>query len=595
MAEGDWLGSVISQISPRVGELFSSTLTKQVEPLIQKVLSKSPFASGGSSASSLFRFDSISFGSEFPKCEAMETHRAKGKAKSITIDFLFTYAGDCDIQVSLLGVGSGVRDVQIQGRARVTLKPTVGSLPFAGGLQFCFLETPRISFAFDGLAGSVADLPGVMGLIKKNLRKDMAEKCVYPNKVIIPLSQSCDAMAVKCLEPRGILFVHLNGASNLPSKGGMRKLIGQSDPDGYAKVSFGASESVTTVVKNTTEPTWDQWFEFPVETLIGHSVEIDVFDEDSFSKDEFMGRARIPISAIVDEGLRMEVTTPLTAVEGIMEEQAAGGGDVQGEMIGAGMDFLSGMLETKNPAATERTVVPSDIQISAEIFYRHLSNEPSDEERLFEQQSLVLASIFIYSCNNLVTFADGTSCDGALPSAQVTVQLGSHPMKQTIVMETSEHPSFQEGFLFLLDEGWEDDVLSVMVEDTASGQSFGDVSYPISDLASQEGTTGGEYPSPVVGFHRKCISLSPDNPHVTITMTATLQYLTSTPPPPGEEEAWSQDGGTKRGGGEAGGEDPPPAPDGGGGKQVQMKDIQELGGALSGMLGFGSGKPLSFW
>jgi hypothetical protein len=28
----------------------------------------------------------------------------------------------------------------------------------------------------------------------------------------------------------------------------------------------------------------------------------------------------------------MEVTTPLTAVEGIMEEQAAGGGDVQGEV-----------------------------------------------------------------------------------------------------------------------------------------------------------------------------------------------------------------------------------------------------------------------
>ena len=65
-----------------------------------------------------------------------------------------------------------------------------------------------------------------------------------PLQIIIPLSQSCDAQLVQCLEPRGILFVHLNGASNLPSKGGMRKMFGQADPDGYAKVNFGAAESM---------------------------------------------------------------------------------------------------------------------------------------------------------------------------------------------------------------------------------------------------------------------------------------------------------------------------------------------------------------
>lgn len=494
----------MEQISPRIGELFSSTLSQKVEPLIQKVLKSSPVGEGGGSGSSLFRFDSISFGSVFPQCTEMETHRVKGKAKTITIDFLFNYLGDCDIQISLLGASSGVRDVQVTGRARVVLKPMMSSLPFSGGFQFCFLDIPTINFEFDGLAGSLADLPGVKNLIKKNLRKEMGESCVYPNKIIIPLSQSCDAMAVNCLEPRGILFVHLNGASNLPSKGGMRKMFGQADPDGYAKVHFGAAESVTTVVKNNKEPTWDQWFEFPVETLMGHSVRIDVFDEDTFSKDEFLGRASIPIWNIVEEGLAMELAAPLAAVEGEALDEVAADGDVQGE-------------------------------VSAEIFYRFLGNEPAEGDRLFESQSLVLATIFIYSCNNLVIYGDGTPCE-SLPSAQVTVQLGSHPMKQTIVMETSEHPSFQEGFHFLLDEGWEDDVLSVMVEDTASGLPFGDVTWPISELASQDGTTGGEYPRPIKGFHRKCISLTEDNPQVTITMTASLQYVTSTPPSPGEEE-----------------------------------------------------------
>ena len=71
---------------------------------------------------------------------------------------------------------------------------------------------------------------------------------------------------------------------------------------------------------------------------------------------------------------------------------------------------------------------------------------------------------------------------------------------------------------------------------TTSGASFGDVTWPVSELAAQEGSTGGEYPRPVKGFHRKCISLGEDNPQVTITMTASLQYISSTPPPPGEEE-----------------------------------------------------------
>ena len=45
-----------------------------------------------------FQFDSISFGSEFPKCTEMETHRVKGKAKTITIDFLFDYKGKPTLQ-----------------------------------------------------------------------------------------------------------------------------------------------------------------------------------------------------------------------------------------------------------------------------------------------------------------------------------------------------------------------------------------------------------------------------------------------------------------------------------------------------------------
>lgn len=91
--------------------------------------------------------------------------------------------------------------------------------------------------------------------------EDIAEKFVYPNKIIIPLATSAmDPMAVKCFNPVGALGVRVLRASGLPKKGGLRSLIGQGKPDAYAKVRVGATKYETSVVKNTTDPEWDmQW------------------------------------------------------------------------------------------------------------------------------------------------------------------------------------------------------------------------------------------------------------------------------------------------------------------------------------------------
>ncbi len=40
----------------------------------------------------------------------------------------------------------------------MVLKPTMSAVPFVGGLQLCFLDTPTINFDFDGLA-DIADWP----------------------------------------------------------------------------------------------------------------------------------------------------------------------------------------------------------------------------------------------------------------------------------------------------------------------------------------------------------------------------------------------------------------------------------------------------
>ena len=54
----------------------------------------------------------MEFGDIPPKVENVETHgtpEGQETTKSVTIDFDFIYVGNCDLQVSILGIDTGVR------------------------------------------------------------------------------------------------------------------------------------------------------------------------------------------------------------------------------------------------------------------------------------------------------------------------------------------------------------------------------------------------------------------------------------------------------------------------------------------------------
>lgn len=138
-----------------------------------------------------FRFEKTDLGTTPPKISNIYVHppTPSSRANQIIIDFDVQYEGDCDIQVSIhracnltftllllkqrqvsiLGVSSGVRDVQLTGRARLILRPTISSLPFIGGFQLCLLESPTIGFDMDGLA-NVCDWPGLRRKVRSDLQ-----------------------------------------------------------------------------------------------------------------------------------------------------------------------------------------------------------------------------------------------------------------------------------------------------------------------------------------------------------------------------------------------------------------------------------------
>ena len=100
----------------RFSQFGEGVLKSEIEPLVQGSLKKNKDGPKGKSLPSLdFTFTKTDFGTIPPKISNMRTHKIDkddmdgGTARSIVIDFDVNYLGDCDIHVSLMGIGSGVR------------------------------------------------------------------------------------------------------------------------------------------------------------------------------------------------------------------------------------------------------------------------------------------------------------------------------------------------------------------------------------------------------------------------------------------------------------------------------------------------------
>lgn len=476
ITEQEWLNSVFGQLSPKFAEFASSVLSEQVEPLIQKVLKTSHLPNVK------FHFEKTDFGSVPPQITNMITHKnPEGQeAQSVIVDFDFVYLGDCDLQVSIMGIRSGVKDVQMSGRGRVVLKPTTKSLPLVGGLQVYFLEVPAINFDLDGIA-DICDWPILRRKVRREIRDDTAKKCVYPNRLIIPMSSSVDPMHVKCFEPTGLVAVKVISAAGLPRKKGLRVMVGQDKPDPYVKARIGAQVFKTRVIKNKANPVWpddEPWLYYMLETPKGHRMRLDVYDQDSMSHDEFMGFARVEVVDYM--GLEEPITTTVALEDDPMENNP------------------------KKP-----TVVSGEVTFSMRWMPLVAANGS-----VVTTAPVIVLTIFVYSCNNLVEMSAGGGflTDGDAPSTQLRVKVGSQT-KEGEVKKNNLHPSFDECYTFMLtqQDSWQEMIATIEVLELENGSTFGTYTLPLVDLSN-----GGP-------IQRRVVSISPDKPHITITLSANIK------------------------------------------------------------------------
>jgi len=493
------MNDVLAQLSPKVSEMGTRVLNSRVEPLVQGALATLNL---GRKA---FKFTRINLGQVKPKLTNLRTHGASSKLNRITVDFDLMYLGDGDIQVSILGASSGIKNVKVGGRARIMLTPTMSELPLVGGVQFFFLTKPELDFEFDGVA-KIADLPVIKKKIKEDLLGDLNKQAVYPHRITIPLSWTADPMQIWQPQMTGILGVKLKSVRGLPRRGGMRRLVGQDKPDVYGIIGLGGKEWRSGVKKNSVEATWEDWYEFPLELLDGHLVELNMYDDDSSSSDEFLGYAAVDVKNYMQQPNFITAQVPKT--------QSQAQPTASQSTLPSDTPLMSKVVTATLQAVPGRKSKYTNLTgtVELELAWQPLIPFPGpDTSRLFPGSTKALLTVFVYSANNLAQYADGKKfAAGHLPSPQVTLSVANYTMTSGITRDTQQ-AIFNHGEQFPLRSNWKTQTLTLSVQDTEQSGSFGEVRIPLSSILGKDSV-------------KEILPLSTKFPSQTITFSAMLRF-----------------------------------------------------------------------
>ncbi|UJR22549.1 hypothetical protein I4U23_025598 [Adineta vaga] len=280
-------------------------IIKQAWPYANKYLDKAifhdimiPMIRGTSPALSDFSFEKLDLGEIPPRIGGVKVY-SDNIRDQIMMDIEVFYAGDAKIKSKVKGIVCGIKDIQFVGDLRIILSPLINTIPLFGAITYFFLRKPSIDFKLTD-AGTLVDIPGLNDLMLVQINDIVASMMVLPNRQVFPLVTDLQIGHLRWSSPQGVVRVIVFQARDLVKSD--ITLLGKGKSDPFVKVKAqGNVEYRTKTINNTTEPHWNEVFEFVVEQNESDFVEFEVYDEDP-GKDDFIGRAQCPINTLLDKG-----------------------------------------------------------------------------------------------------------------------------------------------------------------------------------------------------------------------------------------------------------------------------------------------------
>eukprot|EP00930_Biecheleria_cincta_P019270 TRINITY_DN14753_c0_g1_i1.p1 TRINITY_DN14753_c0_g1~~TRINITY_DN14753_c0_g1_i1.p1 ORF type:complete len:1280 (+),score=208.81 TRINITY_DN14753_c0_g1_i1:39-3878(+) len=252
----EWLSFVGHKIWPNFEMSFRKMLEDNLISLLKTWL-PAPFNEN-------VALRSFSLGNDSPKfgpIVALSKHHDRGK--QVQLNFGLDYTTNTDVVIELGIAKLGMTQLSIKGTLCVKFKPLLTEIPVLCAMQLFFLNAPQIHIQF-GNALALANLSIVQIALNGAIHDELCGMLVLPNVMNInwgdPEATSDSAVTFVNESPCAVLRVGIRGAKNL--KAATSYLWRPQDT--FVKVSVGENHAESKTVTQTTDPVFDETFDFVV-------------------------------------------------------------------------------------------------------------------------------------------------------------------------------------------------------------------------------------------------------------------------------------------------------------------------------------------
>merc|ERR1712130_739464 len=463
----EWINVILRKLWPKFGDIGNQIAKLLVEPKINEIMKRLSIKGLNLETLSNFKIKQLVLGSIPARVQGIRVYERNTARDELVVDVEVMYAGDLRVKFALQGLDCEINQLTFRGTIRIVLKPLMSIMPVVGGLELYFLSLPTLDFNLGGIAAA-GDLPGISNIIRSIIDCILKRGFVWPNRfrMFLPMKEVENAKTASfpMAAPQGVFCVGVSEGQDLVKKD--KHLIGgKSDPYvvlriGESKVSFKDQ-----YVNCDVNPVWNYEAHFPVEQPNGHSLQLQVFDFDAGSDDDFLGQTSLEISSVVENGPFKDWVTLEDTKHGLVH------------LVG---------------------------------IWGPIREKPSDE-------AASVISLYVDSCRQLQLGKPGT------PYARCEIKMGTAdslrsskkplPSEGLSIFVTKprlgEHPVFEEGNNFVC-RNIQTHALSIQVIDHKSGAALGQANIKVTFIASQPGQQFHRMDFPLEGAagSEACVTLS---------------------------------------------------------------------------------------
>jgi len=222
---------------------------------------------------------------------------------------------DLSMVLKLSGAEFGIIGLQMRGQLLVELVNMMSRPPMFEGIRMVFLDPPELDLKFAGTAGRLLNFGFIRHQIVDSIQGQLSQRMVAPQHMGFKMVPSADIFSITCPPPDGILTITVWNAEDLLPMD--INWFGKGSSDPYVKVRCGAHVFRSKTQWKTLCPNFECHVDISISSSQNQRVWIELYDEDLFTEDDFLGKVSFPVSVMaswVDSG---RIKVDLQSEEGV--------------------------------------------------------------------------------------------------------------------------------------------------------------------------------------------------------------------------------------------------------------------------------------